>query len=90
MLARRLTDFLSRNSYIDTTVQKGGISGVPGFLDHTGVVTQLIREARENIPHKLVQTTLERHHMPGQVAELIMDYYDQFNMRVSSGPLTSK
>lgn len=28
-------------------VQRGRIPGVPGCLEHTGVVTQLIREARE-------------------------------------------
>ncbi|KAJ8356215.1 hypothetical protein SKAU_G00190090 [Synaphobranchus kaupii] len=48
IVARRLADFLSNNGYIDTSVQKGGVSGVPGCLEHTGVVTQLIREAREN------------------------------------------
>ncbi|XP_063058826.1 uncharacterized protein LOC134452393 [Engraulis encrasicolus] len=47
VLSRRLTEFLLKNSYIDTSVQKGGIPGVPGCLEHTGVVTQLIREARE-------------------------------------------
>ncbi|KAJ3609088.1 hypothetical protein NHX12_023615 [Muraenolepis orangiensis] len=71
------------NTYIDTSVQKGGISGMPGCLEHTGVVTQLIREARENkgnlsvlwldlenafgsIPHKLVQFTLTKHHVPSR------------------------
>ncbi|XP_063050368.1 uncharacterized protein LOC134445223 [Engraulis encrasicolus] len=48
ILANRMTDFLLRNSYIDTSVQKGGIPGFPGCIEHTGVVTQLIREAREN------------------------------------------
>ncbi|KAL7833617.1 hypothetical protein AOLI_G00285770 [Acnodon oligacanthus] len=48
IVARRLTDYLLRNLYIDTSVQKGGIPKVPGCLEHTGVVTQLIREAREN------------------------------------------
>ncbi|KAJ8008617.1 hypothetical protein DPEC_G00106740 [Dallia pectoralis] len=48
IVARRLTDYLLRNSYIDTSVQKGGIPKVPGCLEQTGVVTQLIREAREN------------------------------------------
>lgn len=41
-----MTD-LMKNKYIDTSVQKGGIPGVPGCLEHTGVVAQLIREARE-------------------------------------------
>ncbi|KAK0141886.1 Transposable element Tcb2 transposase [Merluccius polli] len=47
ILSRRLTEFLLKNEYIDTAVQKGGIPKVPGCLEHTGVVTQLIREARE-------------------------------------------
>ncbi|KAL7891157.1 hypothetical protein AOLI_G00006330 [Acnodon oligacanthus] len=48
IVARPLTDYLLRNSYIDTSVQKGGIPKVPRCSEHTGVVTQLIREAREN------------------------------------------
>lgn len=48
IVVKRLTDYLLGNSYIDTSVQKGGIPKVPGCLEHTGVVTQLIREAREN------------------------------------------
>eukprot|EP00064_Thunnus_orientalis_P013279 superscaffoldBa00002137_g13316 len=95
------------NNYIDASVQKGGISGVPGCLEHTGVVTQLIREARENkgdltvlwldlanaygsIPHKMVKTTMTKHHVPHHVADLILDYYDQFRMRVSAGAVTSE
>ena len=77
-----------------------------GCLEHTGVVTQLIREARENkgnlsvlwldlvnafgsIPHKLVQLTLEKHHVPSRCRDLIADYYTNFRMRVSSGATTS-
>ncbi|KAK0150652.1 hypothetical protein N1851_008245 [Merluccius polli] len=87
ILSRRLTEFLLKNEYIDTAVQKGGIPKVPGCLEHTGVVTQLIREAREgkgdlavlwldltnaygSIPHKLVETALERHHVPGKIRDL--------------------
>ncbi|KAJ3581477.1 hypothetical protein NHX12_016599 [Muraenolepis orangiensis] len=100
------TAYLAENTYIDTSVQKGGISGMPGCLEHTGVVTQLIREARENmgnmsvlwfdlenafgsIPHKLVQFTLTKHHVPSRCRDLIADYYSNFRMRVSSGAITS-
>ncbi|KAL7880375.1 hypothetical protein SRHO_G00026290 [Serrasalmus rhombeus] len=41
---RCLTDYLLRNSYIDTLAQKGGIPKMPGCLEHTDVVTQLIME----------------------------------------------
>lgn len=106
ILARRMTDFLLKNKYIDTSVQKGGIAGVPGCLGHTGVLTQLIREAREengdiavlwldlanaygSMPHKLVKTTLDRHHIPCKINNLILDYYGNFRLRVTSGSITS-
>ncbi len=47
IMAKRLSNFLLSNKYIDMSVQKGGMPGVPGCLEHTGMVTQLIREARE-------------------------------------------
>lgn len=43
-----LCTYLAKNRYIDTLVWKGGISGLPRSLEHTGVVIQLIGEAREN------------------------------------------
>lgn len=106
VIAKRLSNFLLSNRYIDTSVQKGGIPGVPGCLEHTGVVTQLIREARESggdlavlwldltnaygsIPHKLVEVVLEKYHVPQKVKHLILDYYDRFSLRVSSGQMTS-
>lgn len=32
--------------YIDASVQKGSVSGFPGWLEHTSAIIQLIREAR--------------------------------------------
>eukprot|EP00064_Thunnus_orientalis_P012462 superscaffoldBa00001914_g12497 len=48
IVAKRLVDFLLKNHYIDTSVRKVGISGVPGCLECTRVVTQLLRDAKEN------------------------------------------
>ena len=48
LLSRRSSDFFLDNSYIDTSVQKGGVAGIPGCLEHTGVLTQLLREAKES------------------------------------------
>lgn len=106
ILARRMTDFLLKNKYIDTSMQKGGIPGVPGCLEHTGVVTQLIREAREgngdlavlwldlanaygSIPHKLVEAALDHYHIPLKIRNLILNYYENFRLRVTSGNVTS-
>ncbi len=47
-VSKRLCTYLAKNTYINTSVQKGGIPGMSGCMEHTGVATQLIREAREN------------------------------------------
>ncbi|XP_029359637.1 uncharacterized protein LOC115044643 [Echeneis naucrates] len=41
------------------------------------------------IPHKLVEVALEKHHVPQKVKHLILDYYSEFSLRVSSGEMTS-
>jgi hypothetical protein len=48
VLAKRMTSYMLSNKYIDTAVQKGGIPGVAGCIEHTSVVTQIIKEAKEN------------------------------------------
>ena len=106
ILSRRLSMFLIMNEYIYTSVKKGGVSGMPSCIEHTGVVSQLIREARENsgnlavlwldlanaygsTPHKVVEEALRRYHVPSSLSNLILDYYYNFNLRITSGPKTS-
>ncbi|XP_060076611.1 uncharacterized protein LOC132556244 [Ylistrum balloti] len=48
ILARRMTKYMTSNEYIDSSVQKGGIPGFPGCIEHTSAITQLIREAKIN------------------------------------------
>lgn len=43
-----MTNFMLENKYLETAVQKGGILGVSGCLQHTGALTQIIREENEN------------------------------------------
>ena len=47
MKSDRLTQYVLANRYIDESVQKGGVPGVSGCLEHTSLLSQLIREARE-------------------------------------------
>lgn len=35
------------NNYVDIVVQKGGVLGESGCIEHTSVPTQIIREVRE-------------------------------------------
>ena len=49
VLAKRMTTHMVENKYIDTSVKKGGIPGFSGCLEHTGVLNQLIQEARQSV-----------------------------------------
>ena len=107
VLASRMTKFMMSNNYIDISVQKGGVPGVSGCVEHTAAVTQIIREAKQNkgnlavvwldlanaygsIPHKLVQETLRRYHIPEKVQHLLQHYFDHFKMRFSVGEYTTE
>ena len=98
VVSKRLTNYMLANRYLDTSVQKGGAPGVSGCIEHTSVLTQLIREARENkgdlsvvwldltnaygsMPHKVVEETLKRYHVPEKVKNLIKQYYSRFFIR---------
>ncbi|XP_060589960.1 uncharacterized protein LOC132745155 [Ruditapes philippinarum] len=48
ILAKRMTTYMIENKYIDTSVQKGGIPGFSGCVEHTSALTQLLHEARIN------------------------------------------
>lgn len=46
ILAERLTIYIVRNRYINTSVPKVGIIGFSGCLEHMGVLSQMIWEAK--------------------------------------------
>lgn len=72
ILFRRLTDFLLKNAYIDVSVQKDGIPGVLACIEHTGLITQLIRELREG-KGDLVVVWLDLAHAYGSIPHKIGD-----------------
>ena len=43
ILANHLTEYLLRNLYIDTAVQREGVTGIIGCIEHIGVAIQLIK-----------------------------------------------
>merc|ERR1712039_801923 len=70
--SERILDFALANEYIDTSIQKGGVPGVSGCLEHTAVVSQLIREAKKK-KKNLVVTWLDIANAYGSIPhELIM------------------
>lgn len=48
-----------------------------------------LTNAYVSIPNKLVKTALAWHHVPEMIRNLMLDYYNNFRLRVSSGSLTS-
>ena len=105
IMSQRLMEFVLKNNYLDTSVQKGGVPGVPGCLEHTGVATQLIREAKKSkgdlamlwldltnaygsVPHKLVELTLIKYHIPESIRNIISEYYGNYKFRVLSRATT--
>ncbi|VDH94361.1 Hypothetical predicted protein [Mytilus galloprovincialis] len=48
ILAKRMTNYMLSNEYIDIAVQKGGVPGVSGCIEHTSVLSQIIREAKDS------------------------------------------
>ena len=44
--ADRLLHYTLANKYIDTSIQKGGVPGISGCMEHTAILSQLIREAK--------------------------------------------
>ncbi|XP_078665283.1 uncharacterized protein LOC144907786 [Branchiostoma floridae x Branchiostoma belcheri] len=48
ILAKRMIAYLLANSYIDTEVQKAGVPGFPGCIEHASTIWQQIQLARRN------------------------------------------
>ena len=46
--ANKITEYIMKNQFIDSSIQKGGIPGVSGCIEHTAILTQLISESKKN------------------------------------------
>ena len=54
----RISNFVINNRYINTSIQKGGIPRVAGCIEHTAILSQLIKEAKKE-KKNLVVTWLD-------------------------------
>ena len=60
---------------------------IKGYL---AVLWLALKNAFRSIPHKLVEVTLKRHHVPDRISHLTLDYYKTFNMRtISKGAISA-
>lgn len=86
-------EFFQKTGYIDTYVQKGGIPGTPGCMEHMSMVSQLLQpdltNAYGSMPHKLVIKTLEKHHVPAIIRDLtLVRFQTESHHRISNIRLT--
>ena len=51
---QRMAAYMLENNCLDAHVQKGGIPGFVGCFEHANVLTQLIKEAKDNKGELLV------------------------------------
>lgn len=47
VIAQRMTSYLERNNLVDTTIQKAGIPGFSGCLEHTSMIWHQIQTAKK-------------------------------------------
>ncbi|MCP3680179.1 MAG: hypothetical protein GY782_08010, partial [Gammaproteobacteria bacterium] len=48
ILAKRLTEYMLQNKYVDISVQKGGVPKVKGCIEHFGAMWEVIKDAKVN------------------------------------------
>ncbi|XP_012941474.1 uncharacterized protein LOC106012602 [Aplysia californica] len=48
ILAKRTVAYLQSNGYVDETVQKAGVPGIPGCIEHAFTIWDTIQEAKKN------------------------------------------
>ncbi|CAC5379042.1 unnamed protein product [Mytilus coruscus] len=73
-----MTKNMVENSYIDTSMQKGGIAGFSGCVEHTSVFSQLIHEAKtgkKNLAVVWLDLANAYGSVPHKLIEMAMDHY---------------
>ena len=78
VMASRLTKYLTENGYINTSVQKGGIPGVSGCLEHATMIWEAIQRAKsEKLNLDVIRLDLANAYgsVPHQMIQLALRMY---------------
>ena len=92
ILARRLNKFILENNIIDTTVQKGFLSGFRGCLEHAFYLQTVckkdafislidLKNAYGSVPQKLLFHVLDKFHLPQKFQNYIKLLYGSLSTR---------
>ena len=73
ILSKRANKFMVSNGYIDTSIQKGYIAKIPGVLEHTYHMTEVLRNAREH-QRSICVSWLDLKNAFGSVGHNVIDF----------------
>ncbi|ARF08662.1 reverse transcriptase [Catovirus CTV1] len=108
ILALRINEYLQSNAYIDTTIQKGGISGVKmPIFEQIIKLKNIIKDANKNkkslcvtfidisdafpsLEISKLKYVMLKYHMPENLIQYIVRYYEDFTYYVSTSQWKSK
>ena len=78
ILANRLAAFLLQNGYINTSVQKAGIAGFPGCVEHCAMIWHTIQEAKvnnDNLSVVWLDLAIAYGSVPHKLTEFSLDFF---------------
>lgn len=73
LISKRANKFMVENHYIDTKIQKGFINGVPGVLEHTYSMTEIVNNSREH-QRSICITWIDLKNAFGSVSHDLIDF----------------
>ena len=79
VIAKRLTSFTLNNGYIDTSIQKAGVPGFPGYIEHAQMIWNAIHSGAKQEKKELHVVWLDLANAYGSVPhDLIVKSLDFF------------
>ena len=79
VIAKRMMGFVSNNKYINISIQKAGIPGFPGYIEHASMLRDKIKATRDNKSAELRVIWLDLENAYGSVRhpliEKAMDFF---------------
>ena len=90
VIEKRMTRFMINNGYVNTSIQKAGVPGFPGCIEHTTMLWDWIKTAKDNktelhviwldlenayIKHQLLEKAMEFFWIPEDIKNLISTYF---------------
>jgi len=78
VIAKRMTTFILNNAYVNTSIQKAGIPGFPGCIEHTTMLWDAIKTAKNDKSAELHVIWLDLENAYGSVRHQLLEKAMEF------------